>query len=126
MSFEHTVANLVKVVEGAGALVMVGGTVWAFVVAALALRRQEQRPSTYEALRRDLGSSILLGLEVLIVADIVNTIIVTPTLDSVAVLGVIVIIRVVLSFSLEVEIDGVWPWARWRRDEAERARRAGS
>jgi uncharacterized membrane protein len=126
MSFEHTVANLVKVVEGAGALVMVGGTVWAFAVAALALRGGARSPHTYEALRRNLGSSILLGLEVLIVADIVNTIVVTPTLDSVTVLGVIVVIRVVLSFSLEVEIDGVWPWARWRRDQAERDRRAPS
>ena len=69
----------------------------------------------YKELRRNLGRSILLGLEVLIVADIVRTIIVDPTIESVAVLGVIVAIRIALSFSLEVEIDGVWPWRRWQR-----------
>jgi uncharacterized membrane protein len=57
---------------------------------------------------------ILLGLEVLIVGDIVRTIIVDPTIESVAVLGMIVVIRIVLSFSLEVEIEGTWPWSRWR------------
>ena len=56
------------------------------------------------------------GLEVLIVADIVRTIIVDPTLDSVAVLGIIVVIRILLSFSLEAEIDGVWPWRRRELD----------
>jgi uncharacterized membrane protein len=53
-----------------------------------------------------------VGLEVLIIADIVRTIIVDPTLESVAVLGIIVVIRIALSFSLEVEIDGFWPWRR--------------
>ena len=78
----------------------------------------QTRAGTYEALRRNLGRSILLGLELLILADIVRTIIVAPTLTSVAVLAGIVLIRVVLSFSLEVEIDGVWPWSRWRREQA--------
>jgi uncharacterized membrane protein len=57
---------------------------------------------------------ILLGLEVLIIADIIRTIVVDSTVENVAVLGIIVLIRVVLSFSLEVEIDGMWPWNRWR------------
>ena len=69
----------------------------------------ESAPEAYDELRRNLGRSILLGLEVLIVADIVRTIIVDPTIESVAVLGVIVAIRIALSFSLEAEIDGVWP-----------------
>ena len=56
----------------------------------------------------------MLGLEVLIIADLVQTIVVDQTLESVAVLGIIVAIRVVLSFSLEVETDGMWPWNRWR------------
>ncbi len=47
-------------------------------------------------------------------ADIVRTIIVDPTLESVGVLGIIVVIRILLSFSLEVEIDGFWPWRRWQ------------
>jgi uncharacterized membrane protein len=57
---------------------------------------------------------ILLGLEVLIIADIIRTILVEQTIESVVILGTIVVIRVVLSFSLEAEIDGMWPWNRWR------------
>src|SRR5215470_19214263 len=98
------------VVGGLGALI-------AFVPRAL--RERSSKP--YEDLRRNLGRCILLGLEVLIVADIVRTIIVDPTLESVAVLGAIVVIRILLSFSLEVEIDGVWPW---RRDQLASSRNA--
>ena len=65
-------------------------------------------------LRKNLGRVILLGLEVLIIADIIRTIVVDQSLESVGVLGIIVVIRVVLSFSLEVEIDGMWPWNKWR------------
>src|SRR3954469_6516720 len=68
----------------------------------------------YERLRRNLGRCILLGLEVLIVADIVRTVVVDQTFESVTVLGIIVLIRILLSFSLDVEIDGVWPWNRLR------------
>jgi len=68
----------------------------------------------YRTLRMHLGRAILLGLEVLIVEDIVRTIIVEPTIESVVVLGMIVVIRIVLSFSLKVEVDGVWPWNRRR------------
>jgi hypothetical protein len=64
---------------------------------------------------------ILLGLEVLIIADIIRTIVVDQSVESVTVLGIIVLIRVVLSFSLEVEIDGMWPWNKWRRPEEVRA-----
>jgi uncharacterized membrane protein len=60
-------------------------------------------------LRKNLGRVILLGLEVLIIADIIRTIVVDQSVESVVVLGTIVLIRVVLSFSLEVEIDGMWP-----------------
>ena len=63
-------------------------------------------------LRSNFGRSILLGLEFLIAADIINTVAVTPTLQSVIVLGAIVIIRTFLSFSLELEIEGRWPWQR--------------
>ena len=97
-----------------GAGIMILGGLGSFVVfGRRALRRTSPQP--YEELRRNLGRSILLGLEVLIIADIVRTIIVDPTLESVAVLGAIVVIRIVLSFALEVEIDGSWPWRR-RRD----------
>jgi uncharacterized membrane protein len=115
-SYQHTVTDVVKTVEAVGAAIMIIGGLAAFAAFALSVWNPRTRTGSYEALRRNLGRSILLGLEVLILADIVRTIIVAPTLTSVAVLGAIVLVRVVLSFSLEVEIDGVWPWGRWRRD----------
>ena len=91
---------------------MVIGAIGAFGCYARDLFRRA--PEGYTALRRNLGRVILLGLEVLIIGDIIRTIVVEPTLESVGVLGSIVLIRIVLSFSLEVEIDGAWPWNRWR------------
>jgi uncharacterized membrane protein len=95
---------------------MILGGLGVFVVFALRAPRADTRQRTYADLRRDLSRCILLGLEVLIIADIVRTIIVDPTVESVAVLGTIVVIRILLSISLEVEIDGVWPWHRRQPD----------
>jgi uncharacterized membrane protein len=116
VTYEQTISDVVKVVEAVGAGIMVFGGLGAFVAFTLRARRADTLQESYPALRRDLGRCILLGLEVLIVADIVRTIIVDPTLESVAVLGSIVVIRILLSFSLEVEIDGVWPWHRRQFD----------
>ncbi|MGZ4233598.1 MAG: DUF1622 domain-containing protein [Solirubrobacteraceae bacterium] len=116
MSYEQTISDVVKVVEAVGAGIMVIGGLGAFLVFAGRALRPDARQGSYDELRRNLGRSILLGLEVLIVADIVRTIIVDPTIESVAVLGVIVVIRILLSFSLEVEMDGVWPWRRSQLD----------
>jgi uncharacterized membrane protein len=110
MSYEHVVEEVVKVVEAVGAGIMIIGGLGAFALAARQALTAGSRIHVYEDLRRNLGRSILLGLEVLIVGDIVRTIIVDPTFESVAVLGLIVVIRILLSFSLEVEIDGSWPW----------------
>jgi uncharacterized membrane protein len=68
------------------------------------------RRGAYETYRADLGRAILLGLEFLVAADIIGTVAVAPTLESLAVLAGIVLIRTFLSFSLEVEIEGRWPW----------------
>jgi uncharacterized membrane protein len=114
MSYEHTISQIVKVVEAVGAGIKVIGGFGSFVVFASQARHGETAQGSYDALRRNLGRCILLGLEVLIVADIVRTIIVDTTLESVAVLGIIVVIRILLSFALEVEIDGLWPWRRWQ------------
>ncbi|MBS1836707.1 MAG: DUF1622 domain-containing protein [Actinobacteria bacterium] len=94
---------------------VVGGLV-ALLGYVAAAARPADRAGAYQKLRRNLGRVILLGLEVLIVGDIVRTIVVDPTVESVVVLGLIVVIRIVLSFSLEVEIDGSWPWNRWRAE----------
>ena len=116
MDFESTVSDVVRIVEAVGAGIMIAGGLGAFLVFLVRVAKPERRPGSYPELRRNLGRSILLGLEVLIVADIVRTIIVDQTLESVAVLGAIVVIRIVLSFSLDVEIDGAWPWNRWRSE----------
>jgi uncharacterized membrane protein len=116
MTFHHTIGDAVKVIEAFGAAIMIVGAIYAFAVFALALPDPQTRARAWEPLRRNLGRAILLGLEVLIMADLIRTIVIDPTVDSVAVLGVIVLIRVVLSFSLDVEIDGTWPWSRWRKN----------
>ena len=76
-------------------------------------------PAAFRRYRANLGRGILLGLELLVAADIIGTVAVTPSFQNLAVLGLIVLIRTFLSFSLEVEIEGHWPW---RRAEQEFAR----
>jgi uncharacterized membrane protein len=120
-NYEHVISEVVKVVEAFGASIMVFGGLGAFLVFVSRVLHDSTAPGSYVELRRNLSRCILLGLEVLIVADIVRTIIVDPTIESVAVLGTIVVIRILLSFSLEVEIEGVWPW---RRDQLVRGRDA--
>jgi hypothetical protein len=71
-----------------------------------------RRVVPHRIVRTVFGRSILLGLEFLVAADIIRTVAAQPSLQNVAVLGLIVLIRTFLSFSLEVEIDGRWPWRR--------------
>jgi uncharacterized membrane protein len=117
--YEDVVNDVAKVVEAVGVSIMVIGGLWALVAFVVALAADSSRHDAYRQVRQRLGRVILLGLEVLIVGDIVRTIVVDPTIESVTVLGMIVVIRIVLSFSLEVEMDGVWPWSRWRIDQAD-------
>jgi uncharacterized membrane protein len=110
MTFSDTVEALGKVIDGAGVAVTIVGALAATVVAGRrAFRRQ---PDTYRRYRQQLGRSILLGLELLVAADIIRTVAVTPTVRSVIVLAGIVLIRTFLSFSLELEITGRWPWQK--------------
>ena len=96
------------VVEGAGVAVIVGGIVVAGVPACT--RRRAGEGGVYDTFRRRIGRAILLGLELLVGADIIRTVATAPTLISVAVLGGIVLIRTFLSLSLQVEVSGRWPW----------------
>jgi len=116
MSYEDVVRDVVKIIEGVGGGIMVVGGLLAF--GHYARQVVAHAPDAYRELRQNLGRVILLGLEVLIIADIIRTIVVDQSLESVAVLGLIVAIRIVLSFSLEVEIDGAWPWNRLRLESA--------
>ena len=92
--------------EAAGTFVM---TVGALVALALTLRNRATG-GVFKAFRNRLGRAIILGLELLVAADILRTISAQPTLTDVAILGGIVLIRTFLSFSLEVELEGRWPW----------------
>lgn len=118
MTYDEVVEQVVKVIEAGGIALLVVGAVIAFVGYAQDVLAEERRSRGYSRLRRNLARVILLGLEVLIIADIIRTIVVDTTVTSVLVLGVVVLIRIVLSFSLEVEIDGYWPWNRWRAGRA--------
>jgi uncharacterized membrane protein len=92
--------------EAAGTFVMTVGSLVALVLTL----RDRARGGTFKAFRYRLGRAIILGLELLVGADILRTISARPTMTDVAVLGGIVLIRTFLSFSLEVEIEGRWPW----------------
>lgn len=117
MDFLHVMENVGKAVDAAGVAAIVIGAVYSTLVAAADAFRH--RPRAYEAYRRRLGRSILLGLELLVAADIIRTVAVTPTFDSVGVLALIVLIRTFLSFSLELEITGRWPWQKHAAAPAE-------
>ena len=73
----------------------------------------------YENYRHSLGRSLLLGLEILVAADVVRTVALEATVESVVVLGLLVLIRTFLSWSLTVEIEGHWPWQRKRGSEGD-------
>jgi uncharacterized membrane protein len=104
-------APIVSVVEVAGVLIIIGGS-GAAAIAFVSGVRRSGFDQAYTIFRRNLGRAILLGLEFLVAADIINTVAVEPTFRDVGVLAVIVLIRTFLSFSIEVEIEGRWPWAR--------------
>jgi uncharacterized membrane protein len=95
-----------------GAATLVVGALWSVVLAAAAARRSRSPARAYLVARQAFGGTLLLGLEVLVAADLVRTVAVAPTLDNVLVLALIVVIRTFLSFSLETEIEGVAPWRR--------------
>ncbi len=86
------------------------GAFYSITSAALAYRRGTQGTEAFHSFRRNLGYGILLGLEFLVAGDIINTVAVEPTFASVGVLAAIVLIRTFLSFTLEVEMTGRWPW----------------
>ena len=106
---------LAKWLELVGVAIIIGGTALAaFHFASYGFRSGEWR-SAYEQFRSNLGRGILLGLELLVGADIISTITAPLTFESVGLLAGIVMIRTFLSFSLETEIEGCWPWQRAAR-----------
>ena len=111
MSFDDAMELVVHGFEIGGVAILVIGSLAAVVQALWSYRATGTRQA-YESARRNVGRAILLGLEFLIIADIVLTITVDPTLESALALGLIVLVRTFLSFSLEVELDGTLPWRK--------------
>lgn len=135
MEFQQIIEAVGRFMDFAGVAVMVVGAVVSIPMALRGYHPRRPNPvtdnkSVYRSYRQLLGRSILLGLELLVAADIIRTVAITPTFESVGVLAIIVLIRTFLSFSLELEITGQWPWqkedlsedgARGRRQKPESA-----
>jgi uncharacterized membrane protein len=113
MSFDETVEVVGKTIEAAGVAVIVAGIL---VAAVGAVRAGGVANAVYRSFRRGVGRSILLGLELLVAGDIIRTVAIEPSFTSVGVLAVIVLIRTFLSFTLEAELEGRWPWQRRRAE----------
>jgi uncharacterized membrane protein len=114
MDFHEYVALTAQGLEAAGvAVITLGSAVVVIVTAGTGLKSRDLS-AWYRQLRQGVGRAILLGLEILVWADIIRTVAEQPTLRSVAVLGGIVVIRTFLSFTLEVELEGRWPWQKKR------------
>ena len=101
--------NIALVFEAVGvAIIAVGGV----IALARGVRDFGHFDEFFSDVRRGFGRPLILGLEVLVAADIIKTITVDPSLESVAVLGILVAVRIALSFSLDIEVDGMAPWRR--------------
>jgi uncharacterized membrane protein len=120
--YDHALELTARGVEAVGIGIIVLGALAASLHFAWLLVRSATPGAAYHAYRANLGRGILLGLEFLVAADIIGTVAVDPTLYNLGVLAAIVVIRTFLSFSLEAEIEGHWPWQRRRLDTTGEAR----
>jgi uncharacterized membrane protein len=107
---QHTIEIISVALELVAVAIIVAGLGYALVQCGIAFIKPEQRESAYRRFRSLSARILLLGLELLVAADIVRTVALEPSLESVAVLGLLVVIRTFLSWSLIVEIEGRWPW----------------
>jgi uncharacterized membrane protein len=125
-TFTELMDHVAQGFEALAAAILVVGVIWSFVLAVMAARRFGWSARAYLVLRQSFGGTLLLGVEVLVAADLIRTVAVAPTLDNVLVLGLIVGIRTFRSFSLETEIEGVVPWRRAAMGGSGTIRRAAS
>jgi uncharacterized membrane protein len=108
-TLHHYVEYVALGIEVAGILTMIFG---AFLAVFRYYTNRHEEGSSYRTFRHDLGKAILLGLEILVAGDIIATVTMDPTMNQVLILGVIVVIRTFLSLSLQVELEGKWPWQK--------------
>jgi uncharacterized membrane protein len=112
VTFVEVMEYVAQGFEAFGVAVLVLGLVWSLLLAASVWRRTREGREAYRVLRESFGGVLLLGLEILVAADLIRTVAVEPSPQNVAVLGLIVLIRTFLSFSLQIEIEGTVPWRR--------------
>jgi len=112
VTFERIMNDAVKVFEILGVLILIVGGFMALFDCVVDLVRRTAPSIAFDRVRARLGRAILLGIEILVVADIIRTIVVSPTLASALSLGLIVVVRIALSFAIDVEVDGVAPWRK--------------
>lgn len=112
MRFTEVMARGAQVFEVIAAVVLFAGLLWSLALAAWTTWRTRAGHRGYKVLRASFGGVLLLALEILIAADLIKTVAVAATLENVAALALVVLIRTFLSFSLEIEIEGVPPWKR--------------
>jgi uncharacterized membrane protein len=112
MDITAVIDSIGRGIELVGIAVIVIGAALATLTFLLALVRGGAFDAMYRTYRQGLGRAILLGLEFLVAADIIRTVAISPTIESALALGIIVLIRTVLSISLQVEVDGTVPWRR--------------
>lgn len=111
----HYIELVAKIIESAGVIIIAAGSL--FILIRYLFFLSAKKAKSFADLRRELGKAILLGLEVLVAADIIATVTTEPTMNSVLVLAVIVLIRTFLSFSLQVELEGKFPWQKTTANE---------
>ena len=113
--FESVIQDVGRVIDFVGVAVIAGGILLATV---LLLHRQSSGATLFRDYRQRVGKAILLGLEFLVAADIIRTVAESPTFRGVGVLAIIVGVRTFLSFTLELELEGRWPWQKGRTESA--------
>jgi len=126
MTYTEVMDHVAQGFEGLGVFVLAVGTLWSFLLAAIAWRRSGHARQAYTLLRQALGGTLLLGLEILVAADLVRTIAVALTLNNVLILGLIVLIRTFLSFSIDIEVSGTLPWRQGSATGASTMRQASA
>jgi uncharacterized membrane protein len=116
MTITQLIDGIGRLIDLVGVLAIASGVLLASALTARRLIRREQ--GVYGQFRREVGRGILIGLELLVAADIIRTVAISPTLESVAVLAGIVLVRTILSLMMEMELTGRWPWQRAANPDA--------
>ncbi len=115
-NIRHYIELIAKIIESVGVIIIATGSL--FVLTRYLVFLSVKKAKSFADLRLELGKTILLGLEILVAADIIATVTTEPTMNSVLVLAVIVLIRTFLSFSLQVELEGKFPWQKTTANES--------